>query len=122
MERLREALGGVGVILPSLRVDPVSRIHGEPYALVDLGRCNVRVASLLAAALEVSPRVDAYAVDLRDGRIGEVMGRVGGRVQLRPVGGGREWDCPVEEVREAAAGDVLRERVRQVNRGVRFPG
>ncbi|MGW0822074.1 hypothetical protein [Streptomyces sp. NPDC002845] len=57
----------------------------------------------------------SYAVDLRDGRIGEVMGRVGGYVQLRPVGGGREWDCPPGRLGEAAPSDVLRERVRRMN-------
>jgi hypothetical protein len=49
-----------------------------------------------------------YAVDLRDGRVGQVMGREGGYVQLRPVGGGREWDCPPEAVGEAPVGEVLR--------------
>ncbi|MCQ9185188.1 hypothetical protein KMT30_40405 [Streptomyces sp. IBSBF 2953] len=47
------------------------------------------------------------------------MGRVGGRVQLRPVGGGREWDCPPEDVGEASAEEVLRERVRRLNRDAR---
>ncbi|MEU6224659.1 hypothetical protein [Streptomyces sp. NPDC047042] len=63
----------------------------------------------------------AYALDVRDGRIGEVMGREGGYVQLRPVGGGCEWDCPPEELREAAPGEVLRARVRRVNREGRLP-
>ncbi|MEW2117173.1 hypothetical protein AB0945_18665 [Streptomyces sp. NPDC005474] len=62
-----------------------------------------------------------YALDVRDGRVGEVMGRVGGYVQLRPVGGGREWDCPPEALAEAAAGEVLRARVRRVNREGRLP-
>ncbi|MFI1536588.1 hypothetical protein [Streptomyces anandii] len=53
VERLRAALGGAGIVLPSLRVDPVTGAHGDPYALVDLGRCNLGVASRLAAALEV---------------------------------------------------------------------
>ncbi|MEU1401403.1 hypothetical protein ABZ471_03380 [Streptomyces sp. NPDC005728] len=61
-------------------------------------------------------RTPVYAVDLRDGRIGEVMGRVGGCVQLRPVGGGREWDCPPDGLEEAASDAVLRERVRRLNR------
>ncbi|MFF1439947.1 hypothetical protein [Streptomyces sp. NPDC058295] len=39
------------IILPSLRIDPVSGAHGDPHALVDLGRCNLGVASRLAAAL-----------------------------------------------------------------------
>ncbi|SOD76559.1 hypothetical protein SAMN06272781_4409 [Streptomyces sp. 1222.2] len=63
----------------------------------------------------------SYAVDVRDGRLGEVMGREGGYVQLRPVGGGREWDCPPDTLREAAPGVVLRARVRQVNEEGRLP-
>ncbi|MFD9317190.1 hypothetical protein ACFWDQ_05650 [Streptomyces sp. NPDC060053] len=51
VEQLRAILHEVGIILPSLRIDPVSGAHGDPYALVDLGRCNLRVASRLAAAL-----------------------------------------------------------------------
>ncbi|MFL4905163.1 hypothetical protein ACJ6WF_18725 [Streptomyces sp. MMS24-I2-30] len=49
--QLRSALRDVGVILPGLWVDPVSAAQEEPYALVDLGRCNLQVASRLAAAL-----------------------------------------------------------------------
>ncbi|MEU2929819.1 hypothetical protein ABZ636_32900 [Streptomyces sp. NPDC007251] len=113
VERLRAALCRVGVVLPSLRVDPLSVSREDPYALVDLGRCNLGVASRLAAALN---RACEYAVDARTGRLGEVMGRVGGRVQLRPIGGGREWDCPPESVEPAPPDAVLRERVRQLNR------
>jgi hypothetical protein len=47
------------------------------------------------------------------------MGLVGGRVQLRPVGGGREWDCLPEDVAQASAEEVLRERVRRLNRDAR---
>jgi hypothetical protein len=67
------------------------------------------------------PAVGTYVVDVRDGRIGQVMGREGGCVQVRPVGGGREWDCPPERLGEAAPGDVLRERVRRLNREARMP-
>ena len=62
-----------------------------------------------------------YAVDLRDGRVGQVMGREGGYVQLRPVGGGREWDCSPETVGEAPVGEVLRARVRRLNWEGRLP-
>ncbi|MFE1309112.1 hypothetical protein [Streptomyces sp. NPDC058755] len=54
VERLRTALHDVGIILPSLRIDPVTGAHGHPYALVDLGRCNLGVASRLAAVLRRS--------------------------------------------------------------------
>ncbi|MGW5127537.1 hypothetical protein ACWEQ7_26545 [Streptomyces sp. NPDC004069] len=66
-----------------------------------------------------TPAVGAYAVDGRDGRIGEVMGCEGGYVQLRPVGGGREWDCPAGELGEADPAEILRERVRRLNRDAR---
>ncbi|CAM5667343.1 hypothetical protein [Streptomyces chartreusis] len=52
---LREALGGVGVVLPSLCVDPVTGAGKEPFALVQLGRCNVRTAERLVAALRGEP-------------------------------------------------------------------
>ncbi|MFI1359206.1 hypothetical protein ACH4TV_37395 [Streptomyces sp. NPDC020898] len=50
--RLRAALKGVGLALPSLGVDPVTGASDEPFALVRLGRCNVQVATRLAAVLE----------------------------------------------------------------------
>ncbi|MFF4750685.1 hypothetical protein ACWD5R_12855 [Streptomyces sp. NPDC002514] len=49
--QLRSALRDVGIILPGLGVDPLSAGQEEPYALVDLGRCNLGVAARLAAAL-----------------------------------------------------------------------
>ncbi|MEV0223728.1 hypothetical protein [Streptomyces sp. NPDC050704] len=48
---LRAALDGAGLVLPSLGVDPVTAATGEPFALVALGRCNVRTAARLAAIL-----------------------------------------------------------------------
>ncbi|MGW1889913.1 hypothetical protein ACWCP6_06540 [Streptomyces sp. NPDC002004] len=69
-----------------------------------------------------APDPGTYAVDTRDGRIGQVMGHVGGYVQLRPPGGGREWDCPPEALGPAPpAGEVLRARVRELNRRGRLP-
>lgn len=51
VESLRQALVGAGVVLPSLCVDPVTGASDEPFALVDLGRCNVRVAERLASVV-----------------------------------------------------------------------
>ncbi|MFE2534409.1 hypothetical protein [Streptomyces sp. NPDC059371] len=47
------------------------------------------------------PPTGSCAVDTRTGRVGVVMGHEGPYVQLRPLGGGREWDCRPEAVREA---------------------
>ncbi|MFF7789712.1 hypothetical protein [Streptomyces sp. NPDC007991] len=55
VESLRDALAGVGVVLPSLGIDPVSGASKEPFALVDLGRCNVRTAEQLTDVLRSLP-------------------------------------------------------------------
>ncbi|MFE7621659.1 hypothetical protein [Streptomyces sp. NPDC057496] len=68
-----------------------------------------------------APEPGSFAVDTRDGRVGRVMGRVGSYVQLRAPGGGPEWDCPPDSVRAAPLGEVLRARVREVNREGRLP-
>ncbi|MFC4886960.1 hypothetical protein ACFPK5_17410 [Streptomyces beijiangensis] len=50
--QLRVGLGAVGVVLPSLRMDPVSAAGGGPdLPLVDLGRCSVDVALRIVAVL-----------------------------------------------------------------------
>jgi hypothetical protein len=43
---------------------------------------------------EVTPEIGDLVYDESTGRIGRVMGHVGPCWQLRPVGGGREWDAP----------------------------
>ncbi|MEU0738197.1 hypothetical protein [Streptomyces sp. NPDC006134] len=117
VELLRKALAGVGVVLPSLGVDPVTGASDEPFALVDLGRCNVRTAERLASVLRGErPAVGTPVVDTRDGRLGEVMEHLGKVVRLRPVAGGGAWECPVESAGPAAPEEVLRTRVRWMNR------
>ncbi|MFD8303352.1 hypothetical protein ACFV29_13535 [Streptomyces sp. NPDC059690] len=41
----------------------------------------------------MKPPVGTHVVDTRTGRTGIVMGHEGPYVQLRPYGGGREWDA-----------------------------
>ncbi|MGW6202365.1 hypothetical protein ACWF9B_01735 [Streptomyces sp. NPDC055089] len=50
--RLRGGFAGVGVVLPSLRIDPLSYAGEDPVALLDLGRCNLDTALRLTRALE----------------------------------------------------------------------
>nr|WP_069172073.1 hypothetical protein [Streptomyces griseus] len=57
--RLRAGLAGVGVKLPSLRVDPVSCAGNEPMPLVDLGRCSIETALRLSAELEAKAAHDS---------------------------------------------------------------
>ncbi|GAB3953541.1 hypothetical protein [Streptomyces sparsus] len=65
--------------------------------------------------------VGTHAVDTRSGRMGRVMGHEGPFVQLRPPGGGREWDCPPDALRCALASEELRVRVARLNRESRMP-
>ncbi|WP_446750629.1 hypothetical protein [Streptomyces sp. WZ-12] len=59
-------------------------------------------------AAVVVPAFGAYVVDVRDGRVGQVVGRAGVGLRLRPVGGGREWDCAPEATRCATVAERLR--------------
>ncbi|KOG40833.1 hypothetical protein [Streptomyces resistomycificus] len=55
----------------------------------------------------MTPPVGAYVVDTRSGRVGIVMGHEGPYVQLRPYGGGREWDADPGVVRHATPAERL---------------
>lgn len=57
--RLRAGLAGVGVKLPSLRIDPVSCAGNEPTPLVDLGRCSLETAMRLSVQLETAAAHDS---------------------------------------------------------------
>ncbi|MEU8526858.1 MULTISPECIES: hypothetical protein [Streptomyces] len=59
--------------------------------------------------------IGAYVVEIRTGRVGTVMGHVGPYLQLRPLGGGREWDCEPDGVRVATAAERLRAATAHVN-------
>ncbi|GHH84195.1 hypothetical protein GCM10018793_47940 [Streptomyces sulfonofaciens] len=50
-DELCAALHGAGVVLPSLRVEPAAYADERPRPLVELGRCNLRTARLIAEAL-----------------------------------------------------------------------
>ncbi|KOV97786.1 hypothetical protein ADK65_24490 [Streptomyces sp. NRRL B-1140] len=65
VKSLRDALAGVGVVLPSLGVDPVTGASDEPFALVDLGRCNVRTAEHLTEVLRSLPVTETLRARVR---------------------------------------------------------
>ncbi|WP_369170506.1 hypothetical protein AB5J49_23030 [Streptomyces sp. R28] len=58
----------------------------------------------------------ALVVDTKTHKIGYVMGNEGPYLQLRPPGGGREWDADPSVVRPATDTEVLRARVTELNR------
>ncbi|WP_326597256.1 hypothetical protein [Streptomyces sp. NBC_01803] len=60
--------------------------------------------------------VGALARDTDLDRVGVVMGRAGAHYQLRPIRGGTAWNVRPEAVQPLNASDLLREKVRQVNR------
>ncbi len=50
-DELCAALHRAGIVLPSLRLDPVGCADEKPRLLVELGRCNVPTARRLIAVL-----------------------------------------------------------------------
>ncbi|GAA0487453.1 hypothetical protein ABZ951_05465 [Streptomyces sp. NPDC046215] len=66
-------------------------------------------------ARSAGPPPVSYVVDTRTGRLGQVMDRHAGYLQLRPPQGGVEWDCPPEHTRPASEAETLRARVARLN-------
>ncbi|MEI5523595.1 hypothetical protein WB401_20080 [Streptomyces brasiliscabiei] len=60
-------------------------------------------------------RVGDAVRDTATGRIGKVMGFVGPYVQLRPIGGGREWDVRPERLTPVTRSEALSEGVARRN-------
>ncbi|WP_093800922.1 hypothetical protein [Streptomyces sp. Wb2n-11] len=56
-----------------------------------------------------------FVIDTRTGRVGCVGGSGGPRLRLRPVGGGREWDCSPGDVRPATIAETMRAKVAAAN-------
>ncbi|MFE3637191.1 hypothetical protein [Streptomyces sp. NPDC059168] len=52
----------------------------------------------MASNQQTRPGIGELAKDTASGRIGVVMGEVGARVQIRPIGGGVEWDARPDNV------------------------
>jgi hypothetical protein len=65
----------------------------------------------MASKQQTRPGIGELAKDTARGRIGIVMGELGGRVQIRPIGGGREWDAMPGMVVQPNAREVLSARL-----------
>lgn len=55
---------------------------------------------------EATPEIGDVMFDEATRKVGELMGHVGPNWQLRPIGGGREWDAP-GPIRPATAAEKL---------------
>ncbi len=62
-----------------------------------------------------TPEIGDLVLDTVRNRVGEVMATVGGRLLLRPPGGGREWEAAPSHVRPATSGEALRSKVAEAN-------
>ncbi|SES41240.1 hypothetical protein SAMN04487983_105042 [Streptomyces sp. yr375] len=65
----------------------------------------------MASNQQTRPGVGEMAKDSGTGRIGVVMGEIGGRVQIRPVRGGKEWDALPDDVVSPSAREELSARL-----------
>jgi hypothetical protein len=71
------------------------------------GRMLVRMAS----NQQTRPGIGELAKDTASGRTGVIMGEIGARVQIRPVGGGVEWDALPDNVVALTAREELNARL-----------
>ncbi|MEV1061841.1 hypothetical protein [Streptomyces sp. NPDC050263] len=75
----------------------------------------------MASNQQTRPAVGELAKDSATGRVGVVMGEVGGRVQMRPVRGGREWDALPGNVVAPSAREELSARLAVRNGNSQVP-
>ncbi|HEX5565622.1 MAG TPA: hypothetical protein VFY14_01550 [Streptomyces sp.] len=59
--------------------------------------------------------IGSVARDTRNDRVGDVMDVHHGRVYLRPLGGGREWEAPPHEVQPLTPREQLSARLAATN-------
>ncbi|MEU1212075.1 hypothetical protein ABZ424_06350 [Streptomyces sp. NPDC005790] len=62
-----------------------------------------------------TPPLGAAVHDGGSGRVGLVMGHEGPYLQLRPLGGGREWDADPARLRPLGPAELLSARVADAN-------
>ncbi|MFE2373763.1 hypothetical protein [Streptomyces sp. NPDC059398] len=67
------------------------------------------------------PRPGTAVRDIASHRVGIVMGQEGPWLQLRPLGGGREWDADPARVRPVGPAELLQARVAEANARSRSP-
>ncbi|MFG2366418.1 hypothetical protein ACGFY3_33065 [Streptomyces mirabilis] len=65
----------------------------------------------MASNQQTRPGIGELAKDSARGRIGVVMGEIGGRVQIRPIRGGKEWDAMPDSVVALSAREELSARL-----------
>nr|QIY96927.1 hypothetical protein HEP87_26675 [Streptomyces sp. S1D4-11] len=65
----------------------------------------------MASNQQTRPGIGELAKDSARERIGVVMGEIGGRVQIRPIRGGREWDAMPDNVVALSAREELSARL-----------
>jgi hypothetical protein len=74
----------------------------------------------MASNQQTRPGIGELAKDSAKDRIGIVMGEVGGRVQIRPIGGGMEWDALPKNVTAPSAREELSARLAIKNGNSRY--
>ncbi|MFD3838444.1 hypothetical protein ACFWWC_19630 [Streptomyces sp. NPDC058642] len=69
----------------------------------------------MASNQQTRPGIGELAKDSARDRIGIVMGEAGGRVQIRPISGGTEWDAMPDNVVAPSAREELSARLAMKN-------
>ncbi|MFI5863596.1 hypothetical protein [Streptomyces sp. NPDC051546] len=71
----------------------------------------------MASNQQAEPRVDIGSVmkDTKAGRVGAVAGAGDGKIQLRPLGGGMEWDADPNDLERPSPREELKLRLAAEN-------
>lgn len=69
----------------------------------------------MASKQQTYPGRGTVARDCATKRVGEVMGCEDGRIQLRPLGGGVEWDVRHEDLEAIGQAEALSARLAATN-------
>jgi hypothetical protein len=64
---------------------------------------------------EEVPDVGTWARDMTRDKIGYVIGHLGSHLQLRPPGGGQEWEAAPADLEPLPTSELLRPRVAEAN-------
>lgn len=68
---------------------------------------------VMASNQQAGPRIETGSVmrDVKADLVGVVAGAADGKIQLRPLGGGREWDVDPPDIRPLSPREELKARL-----------
>lgn len=70
---------------------------------------------VMANNQQTGPRIGAVVKDTKTDHFGVVMATIGGRIQLRPIGGGLSWEAEPDGIEALSSRQELTVRLAALN-------